>query len=46
MQRYVDEYAYRFNNKKEDLGTIFLDLVTRVSNSNQLSHKSLTKGVV
>ena len=44
LQRYVDEYAFRFNTKDDDLGTVFANLVKRVGSSKQLSHKLLTKG--
>jgi transposase-like protein len=42
LQRYVDEYAFRYNLKLADLEGVFTDVVRRVSESTQLPYKALT----
>ena len=46
LQRYVNEYVYRFNNRKISTGAIFLDAVQKVSKSNRLSYRTLTKSPI
>lgn len=43
LQRYVDEYAFRYNlrHSAKDVDTVFSDLVARVSRSNHLGYKEL-----
>ncbi len=43
LQRYVDEFTYRFNNKKSELGNVFAEVVRNVSESDTLKYKMLTK---
>ncbi len=43
LQRYVNEYAYRWNIRPGDLQDVFSDMVNRVSQSNQLSYNRLTE---
>ncbi len=46
LQRYVDEFAYRFNRRKDGLQTVFSDTVEKVAMSNQLGYKRLTKNTL
>ncbi|MEE9312207.1 MAG: transposase, partial [Planctomycetota bacterium] len=43
LQRYIDEYVYRFNNRHnvDEVDSIFNDIVGRVSRSNHLSYRKL-----
>ncbi|PIR98021.1 MAG: IS1595 family transposase [Candidatus Colwellbacteria bacterium CG10_big_fil_rev_8_21_14_0_10_42_22] len=41
LQRYIDEFIYRFNTRSEELTDLFADLVSRVSESNPLPRKEL-----
>ena len=43
MQRYVDEFTYRFNTKSADSSYMFGDLVQKVSASATLKYKMLTQ---
>jgi len=43
LQRYVDEFAYRFNARKTDSGLVFGDMVRRVAENDTLKYKALTK---
>lgn len=43
LQRYVDEFAFRFNKRKVSLCDVFTDAVEKVSQSQQLGYKALTK---
>jgi len=42
LQRYVDEFVYRFNNRKEKLPDIFFDIINKASSTKKLSYKTLT----
>jgi len=42
LQAYVNEFAYRFNQRAEDLQTVFSDVVEKVSLSSKLPYKKLT----
>lgn len=41
LQRYVDEFVYRFNNRTTGLSDVFADVVARVSGSDKLPLKKL-----
>ena len=41
LQRYVDEFAFRFNSRADDMSERFDDLVTRVSKRGKLSYETL-----
>lgn len=43
LQRYVDEFAYRFNNVDAYFPVVFEDMVCRVSRSDKLTYKALTQ---
>ncbi|MDO8463323.1 MAG: IS1595 family transposase [bacterium] len=43
LQRYVDEFAYRFNSRILGFDDLFADMVNRVSASENLSYKKLTR---
>lgn len=43
LQRYVDEFAYRFNVRPANLFGVFSDMVERVSGTKNLSYKVLTQ---
>ena len=42
LQRYVDEFVFRFNNRSNELSDVFANVVERVSKSKKLSYKKLT----
>jgi transposase-like protein len=41
LQRYVNEFAFRFNHKAHSMQFVFSDVVARVANSTQLPYKTL-----
>lgn len=43
LQGYVDEFVYRFNSRLADFDIVFIDLVQKVSDSEKLTYKGLTK---
>ncbi len=43
LQRYANEFAFRFNNRTEDLTTVFADVVLRVSDNAWLPYRTLTE---
>jgi transposase-like protein len=45
LQRYVDEFVFRFNNRLADFDVVFGGVVLQVSNSDKLGYKQLTKSV-
>lgn len=45
LQRYVDEFAYRFNNRESEFDEVFSDLVRNVSSLPALKYKMLTQPV-
>jgi transposase-like protein len=42
LQRYVDEYTFRFNRRARAMQSVFADVVMRVSDSEKLPYKQLT----
>ncbi len=42
LQRYVDEFVYRFNNRNADLQDLFAGAVQGISKSGKMSYKTLT----
>jgi transposase-like protein len=42
LQRYVDEYIYRFNRRKAELFNLFSDAVENISRLSPLPYKTLT----
>lgn len=42
LQRYVDEFAFRFNHRASTFGDVFAGLIGNVSNSGKLPYKKLT----
>ncbi|MEO6784877.1 MAG: IS1595 family transposase [Chthoniobacteraceae bacterium] len=42
MQRYVDEFTFRFNHRANSMKVMFGDLMERIAGSNHLSYKTLT----
>ena len=43
IQRYVNEFAFRFNRKTRGMETVFGDVVTGIANTEQLPYKILTQ---
>lgn len=41
MQRYVNEFTFRFNRRANEMQSVFSDVVARVANSAQLPYKTL-----
>ncbi|MDP3989087.1 MAG: IS1595 family transposase [bacterium] len=41
LQRYVDEFVYRFNSREGELCDVFADIVGRVSTTGKLPYKKL-----
>jgi transposase-like protein len=46
LQRYVNEFAFRFNQKANPMQRVFSDVVQRVANHRQLPYKILTQKTV
>jgi hypothetical protein len=42
LQRYVDEFVYRFNRRDRDMGEVFADAVHKVAIGDTLKYKALT----
>jgi hypothetical protein len=42
LQRYVNEFAYRWNSRKIEMADLFAGVVQSVAGQNTLSYKSLT----
>ena len=43
LQRYADEFAFRFNRRSRGMQSIFSDTVARVAQTSQLPYKTLTQ---
>ena len=43
LQHYVNEFTYRFNNRKGAVSEVFADMVEKVSSSATLTYKTLTQ---
>ena len=43
LQKYVDEFVFRFNNKTATLTDMFSNIVQKVSESDKMSYKALTQ---
>jgi transposase-like protein len=41
MQRYVDEFTFRFNRRSKEMQGVFSDVVAKVAESSQLPYKTL-----
>ena len=41
LQRYVNEFTYRFNSRKEEFESVFTGIVNNITVSNRLSYKML-----
>jgi hypothetical protein len=41
LQRYVNEFSFRFNRKTQTMQTVFTDVLQRVASSTQLPYKKL-----
>ena len=42
MQRYINEFTFRFNRRAEKMQSVFSDVVARVAESTKLPYKELT----
>lgn len=42
LQRYINEFTYRFNSRKDAIQDVFTDSVNRISQHGKLSYKTLT----
>lgn len=42
LQRYVNEFAFRFNNRGDEMAEMFTNTIERVSKHGKLSYKTLT----
>jgi transposase-like protein len=42
LQRYVDEFIFRFNRRAFEMQSVFADVVAKVSESTKLTYKELT----
>lgn len=43
LQKYVDEFVYRFNRREREIGEVFADAVHKVSQNGRLGYKQLTR---
>ena len=43
LQKYVDEFVYRFNLRKEKLNIVFASVISKVGDTPQLTYKRLVK---
>jgi hypothetical protein len=41
LQRYVNEFAFRFNRKANEMQSVFSDVVSNIAASSQLPYKTL-----
>jgi transposase-like protein len=42
LQKYVDEFAFRFNMRPEEMDAVFTEVTKRIAGSGKLSYKALT----
>lgn len=45
LQRYIDEFVYRYNHREREIGEVFADAVHKVSVNDTLRYKKLIKAV-
>jgi hypothetical protein len=45
IQRYLNEYAFRFNRRSREMKLVFADVVSRVAESKNLYYSILTEKV-
>lgn len=45
MQRYVNEFTFRFNRRASEMQSVFSDVVARVAESTKLPYKTLTQEI-
>jgi hypothetical protein len=45
LQRYVNEFAYRFNRRESEMQPTFSDVIARIAASKQLPYKTLTQDI-
>ncbi len=43
LQRYVDEFTFRFNRRADKMQSVFADVVTGIAESTKLPYKTLTQ---
>lgn len=43
LQRYVNEFAFRFNRKADGMQSVFSNVVSNIAKSTQLPYKNLTQ---
>ena len=43
LQRYLDEFSFRFNRRGIELVDVFSDVIKRVSEKENMSYKTLTE---
>lgn len=46
LQKYVDEFVYRFNRREREIGEVFADAVHKVVVNDKLGYKKLTRCAV
>jgi transposase-like protein len=46
MQRYVNEFAFRFNRRASEMQSVFSDVVARVAESTRLPYKTLIQKTI
>lgn len=46
LQRYVDEFVYRYNRREREIGEVFADAVHKVTMNGKLGYTKLIKAIV
>jgi hypothetical protein len=46
LQRYVNEFTFRFNRRANEMQSVFSDVIKRVATSQQLPYKTLIQKTV